>query len=92
MWISALVITAWVALGSFAGIFPGVLEKIFGVKYDFVGTWAVSRWRYEAYTFGTLAVILAFGIVGYIAGAGVRREVVQIEGDKPEPTAPVPTV
>jgi amino acid transporter len=90
MWIASVVITAWVALGSFAGIFPGVLEKIFGVKYDFAGAWAVSRWRYEAYTFGTLAVILAFGIAGYIAGAGVRRQVVQIEGDVPEPAAPVP--
>jgi hypothetical protein len=86
------VITAWVALGSFAGIFPGVLEKIFGVPYNFLDTWAVSRWRFEAYTFGTLGVILAFGLIGYMAGAGVRAEVVQLEGDTPEPTAPVPSV
>jgi amino acid transporter len=91
MWIASLVITAWVALGSFAGIFPGVLEKIFGVSYDFGDNWGVTRGRYEAYTFGTLAVILAFGIVGYMAGASVRREVVQAEGDTPEPASPVPT-
>jgi amino acid transporter len=91
MLIASFVITAWVALGSFAGIFPGVLEKIFGVPYNFVDTWAVSRARYEAYTFGTLAVILAFGLIGYLAGAGVRAQVVQIEGDTPEPAAPVPT-
>ncbi|HEV7639987.1 MAG TPA: APC family permease, partial [Gaiellaceae bacterium] len=91
MWISATVITAWVALGSFAGIFPGVLEKVFGVPYNFGDNWGVTRGRYEIYTFGTLAVILAFGIVGYVAGAGVRRQVVQIEGDAPQPTAPVPT-
>jgi amino acid transporter len=91
MWISSLVITGWVALGSFAAIFPGVLEELFGLKYDFLDNWGVTRGRYEAYTFGTLAVILAFGIVGYMAGAGVRRDVVQVEGDTPEPTAPVPT-
>ncbi|HEY8647703.1 MAG TPA: APC family permease [Gaiellaceae bacterium] len=91
MGISALVITAWVALGSFAGIFPGVLEQLFGLKYNFIENWGVTRGRYEVYTFATLAVIVAFGIAGYIAGASVRREVVQIEGDTPEPTAPVPT-
>lgn len=91
MWISALVITAWVALGSFAGIFPGVLEELFGLNYDFLDNWGVTRGRYEVYTFATLAVIVAFGIVGYIAGAGVRRDVVLTEGDGPEPTAPVPT-
>jgi amino acid transporter len=91
MWISSLVITGWVALGSFAAIFPGVLEELFGLNYNFADNWGVTRGRYEAYTFGTLAVILAFGIAGYIAGAGVRRDVVQIEGDHPEPTAPVPT-
>jgi amino acid transporter len=90
MWISSLVITGWVALGSFAAIFPGVLEELFGLKYDFFDNWGVTRGRYELYTFATLAIIIAFGIVGYIAGAGVRREVVQIEGDTPEPTAPVP--
>jgi amino acid transporter len=90
MWIASLVITGWVALGSFAAIFPGVLEETFGLSYDFADNWGVTRGRYEAYTFGTLAVILAFGIVGYIAGGNVRRQVVQVEGDRPEPTAPVP--
>ena len=92
MWIGSLVITGWVVLGSFVGIFPGVLEKLVGVKYDFIGTWAVSRWRYEAYTFATLGVIVAFGIIGYFAGAGVRRDVVRSGGDAPEPTSPVPVV
>ena len=91
MWIGALVITAWVALGSFVAIFPGVLERLLGVSYNFVDTWGVSRSRYEAYTFATLAVIVAFGVIGYLAGAGVRRQVVQIEGDAPQPAAPVPT-
>lgn len=91
MWTASLLITAWVALGSFTGIFPGVIERLVGVNYNFIDAWGVSRGRYEAYTFATLAIIIAFGVVGYFAGASVRREVVQSEGDTPEPTAPVPT-
>src|SRR6266850_1988781 len=65
MWIGSLVITAWVSLGSFVAVFPGVLEKIFGVGYNFKDNWGVGRGRFELYTLVTLAVILVFGIVGY---------------------------
>src|SRR6266850_1833811 len=65
MWIGSLVITAWVTLGSFVAVFPGVLEKIFGVGYNFKDNWGVGRGRFELYTLVTLAVILVFGIVGY---------------------------
>jgi len=86
MWIGSLLITAWVTLGSFVAVFPGVLEKIFGVGYNFKDNWGVGRGRFELYTLVTLAVILVFGIVGYFAGSDVRREAVMIEGDRPEPT------
>jgi hypothetical protein len=68
-----------------------VLEKIFNVPYNFQDSWGLSRGKFELYTLGTLAVIIAFGVVGYIAGSGVRRQIVQFEGDAPEPAAPVPT-
>jgi hypothetical protein len=67
-------------------IFPDTLEKVFGVGYGFKGTWNVSRGLFEALTLGTLAVIVVFGAIGFLAGAGVRREVVAVEGDRPEPT------
>ncbi len=86
MAVSAFVITAWVLLGSFVGVFPGVLERLVGVSYNFKEAWSVSRSRYEIYTFATLAIIIGFGIVGYVAGGGVRNEVVTHEGDRPEPT------
>jgi amino acid transporter len=87
MWISALLITGWVTLGSFVAVFPDVLEKIFGVGYDFKESWGVSRGRFELYTLVSLAIIVAVAIVGYYAGAGTRSEVVAIEGDRPSPTA-----
>ena len=88
MWIGSLLITAWVTLGSWVAVFPGTLEKVFGVGYDFKDNWGVSRGRFELYTLVTLGVILAFGILGYVLGADVRKDVVATEGDgPPKPTA-----
>jgi amino acid transporter len=75
MWIACGLTTFWVALGSFVAVFPGVLEKLFGVSYDFKGTWGVSRGTYEALTLGTLAVVLAIAIIGYALGRSVREQV-----------------
>jgi glutamate:GABA antiporter len=57
---------AWVAFGSFVAVFPGVLEGLFGVGYDFEGTWGVSRTTFEAFTLGTLAVVIGVAVVGYV--------------------------
>jgi hypothetical protein len=51
-----------------------VLEKLFGLSYDFHGTWGVSRGTFEALTLGTLAVILLIAIVGYATGREVREK------------------
>ena len=67
-------VTAWTLLGSWVAVFPGVLERLLNVTYDFKGTWGLSRVKFEAFTFGTLAVILVFAVVGYVLGAPVRAE------------------
>jgi amino acid transporter len=90
IWIATILTTGWIALGTWVAIFPGVLENIFNVPYNFQDSWGLSRGKFELYTLGTLAVIVAFGVVGYIAGGNVRRQIVQVEGDTPEPAAPVP--
>jgi amino acid transporter len=92
MWIGSLLITAWVILGSWVAVFPGVLEKVFGVGYDFKDNWGVGRGRFELYTLVTLAVILGVALLGYVLGADVRNDVIADEGDTPQPTAPVPSV
>jgi len=91
IWVSTILVTAWIALGVWVAIFPGVLEKVFGVSYDFNGTWGLSRGKFELYTLGTLAVIVAFGLLGYAAGGKVRRQVVVGDGGASGPAAPVPT-
>jgi glutamate:GABA antiporter len=87
MWIVGGLTTFWVALGSFVATFPGVLEKLFGISYDFKDEWGVSRATFEVLTLGTLAVILAIALVGYALGRSVRQRVavIPLEADSPAP-------
>ena len=66
---------AWVLLGSWVAVFPGTLEAAFGIDYPFEEYWGVSQARFEAFTLGTLAVLLVLGVIGYVRGARVRRDV-----------------
>jgi amino acid transporter len=90
LWVSTVLTTFWIALGSFEAIFPDTLEKIFGVGYGFKDSWGVGRGEFEALTLGTLGVILVVGLLGYMAGAGVRREEVSVVIGTPDSTAPAP--
>ncbi len=78
IWVSTLLTTFWIALGSFEAVFPDVLEKVFGVGYGFKDSWGVGRGEFELLTLGTLAIIVVVGVVGYMAGSGVRAQVVEI--------------
>lgn len=64
--VCTVLVFLWVAFGSFVAVFPGVLEGLFGIDYDFKGTWGVSRTTFEVFTLGTLAVIIAVAVVGYV--------------------------
>jgi amino acid transporter len=79
LWASTLLVTFWIALGVFQGVFPDVLEKAFGVGYGFKGQWGVTRGTFEVLTLGTLAVIVAVGIVGYVVARDVRRRVAVVD-------------
>jgi glutamate:GABA antiporter len=46
-------------------VFPGTIEAVLGVKYDFAATWGVSRLTFEAFTVGTLLIIVLFCVIGY---------------------------
>jgi amino acid transporter len=78
MWIAGGLITFWVALGSWVAVFPGTLERLFGLSYDFRSTWSVSRGTFEALTLGTLAVIVLIALVGYATGRDVRRTAAEV--------------
>ena len=65
IWISTILVTCWIALGSWVAVFPDTLEKLFGVGYGFKDTWGVDRGTFEYLTLGTLLVIVAVGVIGY---------------------------
>jgi amino acid transporter len=83
------VITFWVTLGSWTAVFPGTLDKLLGLDYSFADSWGVSQGKFEAFTLGTLAVIVVISVAGYYAGARTRAtEVPLVLGDAG--TAPAP--
>ena len=89
IWVSTILVTFWILLGSFEAVFPDVLENIFGVGYGFKGSWGVTRGVFEALTLGTLAVIVIVGLVGYALGAEVRRQAASVPiGEGPVGTLP----
>ena len=73
MGIASGLATFWAALGVWVAVFPGTLEKLFGLDYEFLDTWNVSRVRFEAFTLGTLAVLTVIAVAGYLAARRSRR-------------------
>jgi hypothetical protein len=55
-------------------VFPDVIETALGAGYNFQDTWGISRMRFEVFTLGTLAVIIAFAAIGYWLGRPVREQ------------------
>ncbi len=45
MWLLVAIVFLWSLLGSWVAVFPGTLEPLLGVSYDFRDTWGVSRAR-----------------------------------------------
>ncbi|MDP9344721.1 MAG: APC family permease, partial [Actinomycetota bacterium] len=77
--------TFWVALGSWVAVFPGTLEKLFGLSYDFKDEWGLSRATFEALTLGTLGVVLLLALLGYALSGSVRaqRAELALQSDPP---------
>ncbi|MBL1094418.1 MULTISPECIES: APC family permease [Streptomyces] len=64
--VATLLVYAWILLGCWVALFPGTLELLVGFRYDFRATWGVSRLTFEAFTLGTVAVLLAIAAAGYL--------------------------
>ena len=73
IWACTVLATGFIALGSWVAVFPGTLESLLGVSYDFEDTWGVSRGHFEALTIGTLLVIAVIAVVGLALGARERQ-------------------
>ena len=84
---AGVITTLWVALGSWVAVFPGTLERLFGISYDFKGEWGVTRSTFEVLTLGTLAVIFGLALLGYALSGSVRARRVELALQR-DPTAP----
>lgn len=67
--VCAVLVYVWILLGSWVALFPGTLEAVLGVGYDFRHTWGVTRTTFEAFTLGTVLLLLAIGALGRGVGA-----------------------
>ena len=75
IWVSTILVTGFILLGSWVAVFPGTIESVVGVDYgSFNDSWGVSRARFEIVTLGTLAAIVLLAVVGYLSGKGVREQ------------------
>jgi hypothetical protein len=74
----AALITLWVLLGSWTSVFPGTLNRLFGLGYSFKDEWGVSGGTFTAFTLGTLAVVVVVSIIGYVQARGVRANEVPV--------------
>jgi amino acid transporter len=81
MWVCTGLCTLWMVLGSWVALFPGTLESITGHSYSVMDSYGVTRLRFEVFTLGTLAIILAIGAIGYALAADVRARAVQVPLD-----------
>jgi amino acid transporter len=72
------VITFWVAVGSWSAVFPKTLNSLLGNSYSFKDEWGVTGTKFTAFTLGTLAVLTLISVLGYLSGAGVRRNTVEV--------------
>ncbi|WP_353946020.1 APC family permease [Streptomyces sp. HUAS MG91] len=72
--VCAVLVYAWILVGSWAALFPGVLESLFGIDYDFQDAWGVSRPTFETFTLGTIVVLLLVGAAGLAVARRERQE------------------
>jgi amino acid transporter len=72
-YVLAGVVLGFIVLGSWVAVFPGTIESLFGLEYSFQDVWGVSQLNFEAFTIGTLIVVILIAVIGYWRGRGVRE-------------------
>ncbi len=66
----------YICLGSVGVLFPGTVEGLLGIDYNFQEIWGLDRGSVELFTLGTIAFDLVVGGVGYLLARNVRRDLV----------------
>ena len=66
----------YIILGSLGVLFPGTVEGLLGIDYNFIEIWGLPRSRVEAFTLGTIAFDLIVALVGFALAKNVRKNLV----------------
>ena len=67
------VVFLYILIGSCGVIFPGLVEGLLGIDYNFQDIWGLSQKQVETFTIGTIAVDLIVGLVGFALAKSVRK-------------------
>ena len=64
----------YICIGSIGVVFPGTLESVFGLEYDFQEIWGMARADVQLFTAGTMLVVILISVAGYVGGKKLREE------------------
>jgi glutamate:GABA antiporter len=71
------IVFLYILIGSFGVIFPGTLESILGIGYNFKDIWGLSRTNVQLFTLTTIVVDILIGVGGYLLAKKVRQSLVK---------------
>ena len=71
------VVFIFILIGSIGVVFPGTIEGILGIDYNFEDIWGLTRSKVEIFTLGTILADLMIGFVGYAMGQKVRSNLMK---------------
>ena len=69
----AFVVLAYIIIGSIVALFPGTLETVLGMEYDYTEIWGTSQGSVLGFTLGTFAIVVLIGVIGYLGAGKVRK-------------------
>jgi glutamate:GABA antiporter len=72
-WAAMLISEAFVIVTVITLVWPGAINALFGESYSVESSWGVSRVFFESVTLGSLAVMIALGLVFWAIGERNRR-------------------
>lgn len=70
------IVMFYITIGTIVALFPGLLEKILGLDYDYMDIWGTSATNVLGFTLGTFVIVVLIGIAGYLGAAKVRANLV----------------
>jgi glutamate:GABA antiporter len=72
-WLAVLITEAFVIITAITLLWPGAINALFGQSYSIKSSWGVSRVFFESVTLGSLAIMIALGLVFWALGERKRR-------------------